>query len=1449
SHYSATIDWGDFSGTSAGTITLSNGVFTVNGSHNYSGSGTFPINVTIAHEGAPPTFAQGQVSVSSNPVLVSSPGDQFATEGTLVSFTLGSFSDSTPNANSWRVDVNWGDNTAHTAFTTNTPGSLGNQLHTYGEEGVYPVVVTVTDNQNQTGSASFNVTAADLPVTASAANSTAFLNTAFSNQVVATFSDPAGAEPNANDPVAGINNHYSASIDWGDGSGAMPGTITFNNGAFTISGGHTYTQIGTFTTTVTINHETASPTVVTGMINVSSSPLLVTAPANQSAVEGASNNFSLGTFKDSTANASPWRVDVNWGDNTAHTTFTTSTQGSLGNRPHVYGEEGTYTVTITVTDNQNVTGSASYQVTVSDPPVLASATNFSASSNSAFTNQVVATFTDPGGAEPNASDPVPGINSHYSASIDWGDSSGVMPGTITFANGVFTVTGSHTYVSTGDFITTVFINHENAPQTTPQGSATVGTSAIVVTTAGNQTASEGASLLFNLGSFSDMTNATAWQVDVNWGDNTPHTTFNLNSQGTLGTSLHTYGEEGVYIVTETVTNNANMSAASTFQVSVSDPAVVGSAANFSASSNSAFTQPVATFTDPGGAEPNASDPNGGIASHYSATIDWGDFSGATPGTISFANGVFTVTGSHTYTGNGTFATTVTIVHEGAPQTVVQGSATVGTTNVAVSSPGNQTAVEGAITSINLGSFSDVTGNATSWSVDVNWGDGTADTIFTTGSQGALGSQVHTYGEEGTYTARVTVTDNQNQAGSATFQVTVTDPAVVGSAVNFSANANTSLTNQPVAVFTDPGGAEPNAADPIGTVSNHYTANINWGDNTAPTTGTITLSGNTFTIQGGHTYSSGGTFTTTITILHEGAPLTTLTGTASVSGTTTGLINFVNFETGDFSQTAAHQGGAIVTSPALDGHFSLQLFRSNSVAWAEIRQNGSTFYNLPTAFYSFQFQYASQTGEGGIVNFQDANGNYKAALHLSPSGKLLFYDANGNLLATGTTTLLPNQTYTISAKIGTGVNAPFQILVNGNVELSGTGNLGNGNNGSIRLGGNSAYTTNYYYDDVAIAANGFPGTTALTVTAPANQTATAGTASSFNLGSFSDTTSGANSWTVNVNWGDNTSPTTFTTTTPGSLGSQSHTYAQAGTYTATVTVTDNQNVSGSTTFQVTVSPSNIGLVNFVNFETGDFSQTAAHLNGAIVTSPALDGTFSLQLQRNNSVAWAEIRQNGSTFYNLPTAFYSFQFQYASQTGEGGIINFQDANGNYKAALHLSPSGKLLFYDANGNLLATGTTTLLPNQTYTISAKIGTGTNAPFEVRINGNVELSGTGNLGAGNNGSIRLGGNNAYTTNYYYDDVAIAANGYPGGNAPPPGGAATLVAGQHQAVAVGDPAGMVLAAANGSSSSDSLPLLTNQSSPQVVAEQESGMLHSIAHSDVMAQRTALDSVFADWANI
>ena len=208
----------------------------------------------------------------------------------------------------------------------------------------------------------------------------------------------------------------------------------------------------------------------------------------------------------------------------------------------------------------------------------------------------------------------------------------------------------------------------------------------------------------------------------------------------------------------------------------------------------------------------------------------------------------------------------------------------------VTPPGPQTSAEGASQSFSLGSFIDP--NTGPWSVDVSWGDGTPDTVFTATAPGTISSQSHTYGEEGPYTGTITVTNTFiGLFDSQPFTVTVTDPPVVqASSVPVSAVEGASFGPVALATFTDPGGAEPNPSDPSGTLNDHYSiVSIDWGDGTPLDTssGSISYSGSPgsttdpFTVSGSHTYGEEGPYTVTVIVDHEGVD-TTLTDTASVS---------------------------------------------------------------------------------------------------------------------------------------------------------------------------------------------------------------------------------------------------------------------------------------------------------------------------------------------------------------------------------------------------------------------------------------------------------------------------------------------------------------------------------------------------------------------------------------
>ena len=136
SSYSATIDWGDGSAVTAGTITLGSDGHTLSvlGGHTYAIAGSYPITVTIARGMAPP-----QSTIVSTTAFVSNPAvvatfDPFAgVVGSALPTLVATFLDpSGPDATSgYSATIDWGDGTATTAGVIGTPVN-----------GVFPVTAT-----------------------------------------------------------------------------------------------------------------------------------------------------------------------------------------------------------------------------------------------------------------------------------------------------------------------------------------------------------------------------------------------------------------------------------------------------------------------------------------------------------------------------------------------------------------------------------------------------------------------------------------------------------------------------------------------------------------------------------------------------------------------------------------------------------------------------------------------------------------------------------------------------------------------------------------------------------------------------------------------------------------------------------------------------------------------------------------------------------------------------------------------------------------------------------------------------------------------------------------------------------------------------------------------------------------------------------------------------------
>jgi hypothetical protein len=107
-------------------------------------------------------------------------------------------------------------------------------------------------------------------------------------------------------------------------------------------------------------------------VTVTNGAPTLTVALDQRAGEGSAKEFLLGSFAD-VGDAGPWTVDVDWGDGSPPTRFTTSAPGPLAAKSHVYADgPAGETVAVTVTDSAGGRDTATFRVSVDNvAPTLA----------------------------------------------------------------------------------------------------------------------------------------------------------------------------------------------------------------------------------------------------------------------------------------------------------------------------------------------------------------------------------------------------------------------------------------------------------------------------------------------------------------------------------------------------------------------------------------------------------------------------------------------------------------------------------------------------------------------------------------------------------------------------------------------------------------------------------------------------------------------------------------------------------------------------------------------------------------------------------------------------------------------------------------------------------------------------------------------------------------------
>jgi PKD repeat protein len=222
------------------------------------------------------------------------------------------------------VDWDWDFGDGATAMSDHT-------THTYAAAGVYTISLTVTDDLGETGSSSQSVTVGN-PLPTAAFTATPLVGTR-------TFDL---------DGSASSDNGAIASWDWdfGDGSAGSGETVS-----------HSYAEDGTYTVTLTVTDDEGATDTESQEVTVVDGALPPTASFTATQTAGTLDVvFDASASTDSDGTVISWVWD--FGDG----------QVGVGEQTtHSFAVAGTYTVSLTVTDDEGLTDAESSDVAVIEP--------------------------------------------------------------------------------------------------------------------------------------------------------------------------------------------------------------------------------------------------------------------------------------------------------------------------------------------------------------------------------------------------------------------------------------------------------------------------------------------------------------------------------------------------------------------------------------------------------------------------------------------------------------------------------------------------------------------------------------------------------------------------------------------------------------------------------------------------------------------------------------------------------------------------------------------------------------------------------------------------------------------------------------------------------------------------------------------------------------------------
>ena len=317
--------------------------------------------------------------------------------------------------------------------------------------------------------------------------------------------------------------------------------------------------------------------------------------------------------------------------------------------------------------------------------------------------------------------------------------------------------------------------------------------------------------------------------------------FGDGTTSTLQNPSHAFAMPGTYSVRLTVTDNGGASGMDQVKVLVTSTANSPPVATPSATPTSGDAPLIVAFTGAG------SDADGSIASYAWMFGDGGTSDLQNPshtyGTPGSYTARLTVTDNAGATGMATVLITVNGTANRPPTASASATPTTGTAPLAVSFSGGGTDTDGTIASY-------------AWT----FGDGSAS---------SMQSPTHSYSAAGSYTARLTVTDNAGATGTATVAIGVSAPTNLAPVANAGVDQ---LNKDPGTTVSLTGAA---SSDPDGSVASYAWTQVSGPAVTLTGAGTATPS---FTSPAATT----ATYEFRLTVTDNGSPAKTATDNVVVS---------------------------------------------------------------------------------------------------------------------------------------------------------------------------------------------------------------------------------------------------------------------------------------------------------------------------------------------------------------------------------------------------------------------------------------------------------------------------------------------------------------------------------------------------------------------------------------